>query len=83
MDRDLFSFTECQRCEFGASEAHTALNDKLLCIYIALALGCFSFSSCFTPCVRVDIRHGRDQQTEAKTEGTTLEGTDGEVLRLL
>ena len=28
------------------------------------------------PCVRVEIRHWRDQQTEeAKTEGTALEGT--------
>ena len=36
------------------------------------------------PCVRVEIRHWRDQQTEeAKTEGTALEVTDGEVLRLL
>ena len=35
------------------------------------------------PCVREKIRHWRDQQTEAKTEGTTLEVTDGEVLRLL
>jgi len=36
------------------------------------------------PSVRVEIRHRRDQQTEeAKTEGTSLAVTDGEVLRLL